>query len=114
MNNDSLKRIQKLTKEKITVSNFQKDSIMNNRYNNKKQFNLLKTTIAACICIIFTSGLVFAKDIETFIKERREGDIDACYASIEYAKEKLGFEAKYNIEDMCLDAYNFVKTNKNN
>ena len=70
MNNDNLKRIQKLTKEKITVSNFQKDSIMNNRYNNKKQFNLLKTTIAACICIIFTSGLVFAKDIETFIKER--------------------------------------------
>lgn len=48
------------------------------------------------------------------IKERREGDIDACYASIEYAKEKLGFEAKYNIEDMCLDAYNFVKTNKTN
>ena len=70
MNNDSLKRIQNLTKEKITVSNFQKDSIMNNKYNNKKQFNLLKTTIAACICIIFTSGLVFAKDIEIFIKER--------------------------------------------
>ena len=39
MNNDSLKTIQNLTKEKITVSNFQKDSIMNNRYNNKKQFN---------------------------------------------------------------------------
>ena len=42
------------------------------------------------------------------IKERRPGDIDACYADPSYAKEKLGWKATKSIEDMCLDAYNYV------
>ena len=48
------------------------------------------------------------------IVDRRPGDIDACYADPTYAKEKLNWEAKLGIEDMCKDAYNFVKNNKNN
>ena len=43
------------------------------------------------------------------IKERRPGDIDACYADPTYAYEKLGWKAEKNIEEMCTDAYNFVK-----
>jgi len=43
------------------------------------------------------------------IVDRRPGDIDACYADPTYAKEKLGWEAKLGIEDMCKDAYNYVK-----
>ena len=43
------------------------------------------------------------------IKERRPGDIDACYADPSYACEKLGWKAEKSIEDMCRDAYNFVK-----
>ena len=43
------------------------------------------------------------------IKERRAGDIDACYADPSYALEKLGWKAKKDINEMCLDAYNFVK-----
>ena len=42
------------------------------------------------------------------IKERRPGDIDACYADPSYAKEKLNWQAEKNIDDMCRDAYNFV------
>lgn len=45
------------------------------------------------------------------ITKRREGDIDACYASIDKAHEELGFTPKYTIEDMCLDSYNFIKNN---
>lgn len=44
------------------------------------------------------------------IAERRAGDIDACYADPEYAKEKLNWEATKGIEEMCKDAYNFVKS----
>ena len=40
---------------------------------------------------------------------RREGDIDACYASNEKAVKELGFNPKYTLDDMCLDSYNFVK-----
>jgi len=46
------------------------------------------------------------------IVDRRPGDIDACYADPEYAKEKLDWEAKLGIEDMCRDAYNFVNNYK--
>ena len=45
------------------------------------------------------------------ITKRREGDIDACYASNEKAMKELGFKPKYTIDDMCLDSYNFVNKN---
>ncbi len=43
------------------------------------------------------------------ITERRPGDIASCYADPSYAKEKLNWEASLTIDDMCKDAYNFVK-----
>ena len=46
------------------------------------------------------------------IVDRRPGDIDACYADPSYAKEKLNWEAKLDIEEMCKDSYNFVKNFK--
>lgn len=49
-------------------------------------------------------------DIKYKIVDRRPGDIDACFADPSYAKEKLNWEAILNIEDMCKDAYNFVKS----
>lgn len=45
------------------------------------------------------------------IAPRRPGDIAACYADPSYAKEKLGWTATLNIEDMCRDGYNFIKKN---
>lgn len=46
------------------------------------------------------------------ITDRRPGDIDACYADPSKARDILGWEAKLEIEEMCRDAYNFVKKNK--
>ena len=43
------------------------------------------------------------------IQERRPGDIDACYADVSYAQEKLGFVAHKDLKDMCKDAYNYIK-----
>ena len=51
-------------------------------------------------------------DVEYKIVDRRPGDIDACYADPSYAKDKLDWEAKLGIEEMCKDAYNFVKKQK--
>ena len=48
-------------------------------------------------------------DVPYEIKQRRKGDIDACYADPSYAYEKLGWKAEKDIEEMCRDAYNFVK-----
>ena len=53
-------------------------------------------------------------DVPYKIVGRREGDIASCYADVSYVKEKLGWESKYEIEDMVKDSYNFVKTAKNN
>lgn len=48
-------------------------------------------------------------DVPYKIVGRREGDIASCYADVSSAKEKLGWESKYNIEDMVKDSYNFAK-----
>ena len=45
------------------------------------------------------------------IKERREGDIAACYADPSYAEKMLGFKAVKTIEDCCRDAICFLKGN---
>lgn len=42
------------------------------------------------------------------IKDRRPGDIDTCYADPSYAYEKLGWKAEKDINEMCLDSYNYV------
>ncbi len=47
------------------------------------------------------------------IKERRPGDIAACYACPDKAREELGWEAKFNLEDMCRDQWNWQKNNPN-
>ena len=47
------------------------------------------------------------------IKPRCAGDIATCYCDPQKAKDELGWEAKYNIEDMCADSWNWQKKNPN-
>ena len=47
------------------------------------------------------------------IVDRRPGDIATCYADPTKAREVLGWEAQYNIEDMCRDLANWQKKNPN-
>ena len=47
------------------------------------------------------------------ITARRPGDNDACYSDATRAKEELGWEAQYGIEDMCRDAWNWQSKNPN-
>jgi UDP-glucose 4-epimerase len=42
---------------------------------------------------------------------RREGDITACYANPAKANTLLGWQARYNVEDMCRDAWRWQSLN---
>ena len=62
--------------------------------------------------VINTFEKVNGVKINYKITDRRPGDIDACYADVEKAKKELGFVAKYDLEKMCKDSYNFIKKAK--
>ena len=47
------------------------------------------------------------------IKPRRDGDVATVYASAQKAKDELGWEAQYGLEDMCRDSWNWQKNNPN-
>ena len=62
--------------------------------------------------IINTFKKVNNIDVPYVIAPRRSGDIASCYADPSKAKKELKWEAEFGIEDMCKDAYNFIKKNK--
>jgi len=47
-------------------------------------------------------------DIQTRIVPRRAGDVAACYADVERAKNLLGWQAVRTVEDMCADAWRWA------
>ena len=53
------------------------------------------------------------KKIPYEIKPRRAGDISTCYADTTKAKNLLGWEAKYDIDEMAADGWNFTQKNPN-
>ena len=46
------------------------------------------------------------------ITDRRQGDIDICYANPDKAKRIFNWETKSNVDEMCKDSYNFIIKNK--
>lgn len=61
--------------------------------------------------IIKTFEKVSKRQIHYRIKERRTGDIEISYADCTLANKELGWEAKRNLEAMCLDAYRWQYRN---
>lgn len=51
--------------------------------------------------------------IKYSIRPRRPGDIATCYCNPAKAKAELGWEAKFGIEEMCRDSWNWQKNNPN-
>ena len=47
------------------------------------------------------------------IAPRRPGDIATCYSDATKAKRELGWEAEYDIKDMCADSWRWQKMNPN-
>ena len=52
-------------------------------------------------------------DVPYKIVARRAGDIAVCYADTTRVNELLGWSAKYSLEDMCQDSWNWQRKNPN-
>lgn len=84
---------------------------LKNKKTGLKIYNLGTGKGTSVLELVNTFEKVNGVKVNKQIVGRRDGDIDACFASNELAKKELGFNPKYTIEDMCLDSYNFVKNN---
>ena len=61
--------------------------------------------------LINTFEKVSGKKINYKIGSRRAGDLPVVYADTQKAEKELGFKAKFDIEKMCLDSWNWQKQN---
>ncbi len=61
--------------------------------------------------VIKTFERVSKRQIHYNLKERRKGDISVSYADAALANEELGWEAKRNLDAMCLDAFRWQYRN---
>ena len=77
--------------------------------HGKKIFNLGTGKSTSVIELIKTFELVNSIEIPFKISKRRPGDVAICYADPSLAKEVLDWQAKYNLSDMCMDAWVGVK-----
>lgn len=82
---------------------------LNNKIGGVKIYNLGTGHGTSVLELVHTFEKVNNVLVKTKIAKRRDGDIDACYASCDKALNEIGFKAIYSIEDMCRDAYNYVK-----
>jgi UDP-glucose 4-epimerase len=76
-------------------------------------FNLGTGTGYSVLDIVKAFEKVNNLEISYEIKPRRAGDIAECYADAAKAKEKLGWVAEKNLEDMCKDSWNWQSHNLN-
>ena len=53
------------------------------------------------------------RELPYVIKPRRPGDLPAYYAKTDKAKELFGWEAKYTLDQMTADSWNFISKNPN-
>ncbi len=51
------------------------------------------------------------KSVPYVIVDRRPGDVAICYSNPAKAKELLGWEAQYGLEDMCADSWKWQSEN---
>ena len=84
---------------------------LKNKKTGLKIYNLGTGKGTSVLELVTTFEKVNGVKVKKQIAPRRDGDIDACFASNDLAKKELGFSPKYTIEDMCRDSYNFVKRN---
>ena len=77
--------------------------------HGKKIFNMGTGKSTSVIELIKTFELVNSIEIPFKISKRRPGDVAICYADPSLAKEVLDWQAKYNLSDMCMDAWVGVK-----
>ena len=76
-------------------------------------FNLGTGTGYSVLDLVSTFSRVNSIEIPYVIVDRRPGDVARCFANASRAKEKLGWEAKKTLEDMCRDSWRWQSHNPN-
>lgn len=76
-------------------------------------FNLGTGKGSSVLDIIKAFSAACGRDLPYVIEPRRAGDVTANYADCSKAKQELGWEARYDINDMCRDSWNWQSHNPN-
>lgn len=76
-------------------------------------FNLGTGRGTSVLEIIHAFGRACGKEIPYVIEARRAGDVTSNYADCSKAKTQMGWEARYDIDDMCRDSWRWQSTNPN-
>ena len=76
-------------------------------------FNLGTGTGTSVLEVIAAFSKACGKELPYVIRERRGGDIAAKWCDATKAKTMMGWEAKYDIADMCRDSWNWQSKNPN-
>ncbi len=76
-------------------------------------FNLGTGNGTSVLEIIRAFSAACGRDLPYVIEPRRAGDVTANYADCTKAHEMLGWEAQYDIADMCRDSWNWQSHNPN-
>jgi len=77
------------------------------------EINLGTGTGYSVIQVIEAFKKASGRDIPYKLVDRRPGDVAACYANPVKAKEVLGWSAKFGIDEMCRDSWNWQNNNPN-
>eukprot|EP00980_Cylindrotheca_fusiformis_P008915 scaffold1900_cov123-Cylindrotheca_fusiformis.AAC.41 len=88
------------------------------QYVDKKKsgtftFNLGTGNGYSVLEMVKAMGKACGHEIKYKIGERRPGDIATCYADPSFAKEEMGWEAKFTLDDMCRDLWSWQSQNPN-
>lgn len=78
-----------------------------------KVYNLGTGNGYSVLDVIKAFSKACGKEIPYQIRERRPGDIATCYAVASLAKQELGWEAEYGIDEMCADSWRWQSQNPN-
>ena len=76
-------------------------------------FNLGTGRGTSVLEIIKAFSKACGRDLPYVIEPRRAGDVTANYADCSKAKREMGWEATYDIDDMCRDGWNWQSMNPN-
>ena len=76
-------------------------------------FNLGTGTGSSVLDVVRAFSAACGKELPYVIRERRGGDIAANWCDATKAKTEMGWEAKYDLADMCRDSWNWQSHNPN-
>ena len=74
-------------------------------------FNLGTGTGYSVLDMVHAFREVNGVDVPYKITDRRPGDLATCYADPSKSREKLGWQAQKNLQDMCRDSWRWQKEN---